>query len=65
MIELIKKRVEQRSELNKLLTNNIFYNTVKSIDSIWLWILIAVLVRVLVGLGNCSGKGDWPNLGDF
>lgn len=27
--------------------------------------LIAILLRVLVGLGSYSGKGDWPNLGDF
>jgi len=26
---------------------------------------IAVLLRVLVGLGNYSGKADWPALGDF
>lgn len=65
MIELIKKRVRERTELNQLLANNILYNTVKAFDSVWFWVLIAVLVRILVGLGSYSGKGDWPNLGDF
>ncbi len=28
-------------------------------------VLLCVFVRVLVALGSYSGKGDWPNLGDF
>ena len=26
---------------------------------------VAILLRVLIGLGSYSGKNDWPNLGDF
>lgn len=33
--------------------------------SLWLVVLMAVIFRVGVGLGGYSGKGDWPNLGDF
>jgi len=27
--------------------------------------MLALVVRVLVGLGSYSGQGDYPNLGDF
>lgn len=47
------------------LANNLLYEAVNGLKSVWFWVLIAVLVRVLVGLGGCSGMADWPNLGDF
>lgn len=28
-------------------------------------IILAVVLRILLGLGSYSGKGDYPNLGDF
>ena len=65
MIELIKKRVQQRNDLNHYLKNNFIFHAFKAVDSLWLWVLLAVLLRVCVGLGSYSGKGDWPNLGDF
>lgn len=37
----------------------------KPVQNLWLWVMVAVFVRVIVGLGGYSGKGDWPNLGDF
>lgn len=65
MIELIKKRVQQRNDLNHHLTHNFVFHAFKAVNSFWLWMLLAVLVRVCVGFGAYSGKGDWPNLGDF
>ncbi len=37
----------------------------KPVQNVYLWIAVAFMVRVIVGLGGYSGKGDWPNLGDF
>jgi hypothetical protein len=45
--------------------NNFVFKIFKNMDSLWVWIFIAILVRIFVGMGSYSGKGDWPNLGDF
>jgi alpha-1,3-glucosyltransferase len=44
---------------------NVVYRVFRHMKSIWGILLLAVIVRVLVGLGGYSGKGDWPQLGDF
>lgn len=41
------------------------YSAFKAMDSIWVWVLVGILLRVLVGFGSYSGMGDWPDLGDF
>lgn len=65
MIELLKKRIEQREALNTGLSNNAIYRVFQSNHSLWLVVVLSLLLRVLVGLGPYSGMGDWPNLGDF
>ncbi len=65
MIELIKKRLEQRNELYNYLSNNIIFEIFKGMNNLQIWIIVAILVRVLVGFGGYSGKGDPPGFGDF
>lgn len=47
------------------LVNNIAYHAFKAFPSLPVTILIAIMLRICVGFGSYSGKGDWPNLGDF
>lgn len=45
--------------------NFTIYHIFKKVGSLEIIITIAILLRILVALGSYSGKGDWPNLGDF
>jgi len=41
------------------------YHIFRKVGSLEIIIAVAILLRILVGLGSYSGKNDWPNLGDF
>ena len=47
------------------LNGNFVFSVFRKMDSLWVWVLVGIMIRVFVGMGPYSGKGDWPNLGDF
>ena len=65
MIELLKQRIEQREGLNAELKHNSVFRIFTLLQSLWIVAIFCIMTRVFVGLGSYSGKGDWPNLGDF
>jgi hypothetical protein len=65
LVELIAIKINEKLSQERIIKQHILADTVANLNSPLILFTIAVLIRLLVALGSYSGKGDWPNLGDF
>jgi hypothetical protein len=65
LVELIAIRINEEKQLLSEVDAHVFLRAFHPHTSTLLLITLAILIRVLVGLGSYSGKGDYPQLGDF
>jgi hypothetical protein len=65
LVELIAIKINEKLLQERIIKQNFLADIVANLNSPLIFFTIAVLIRVLVALGSYSGKGDWPNLGDF
>ena len=61
MANIINKKEEFRKKIDHYIILKPFHEG----NSINIIIVLAILIRILIGLGSYSGAGDYPNYGDF
>jgi hypothetical protein len=65
MVELLKKRLQQRSALDHDLKHNFLMHALTALPDPTIFILLMLAVMVCVGMGGFSGKGHAPIYGDL
>lgn len=65
LIELIVIKIKERKTQERIIQKYAIGHVFNVLGSPMVILCLAVLLRVLVGLGSYSGRGEWPNLGDF
>ena len=66
MISLLAKNINRKYKDETIMSEFGIFSIFKSkLMKTSIIIFLAILLRILVGLGPYSGKGDWPKLGDF
>lgn len=65
LIELLAQRINETQRVKEVVNRFVLLKAFHSPQAINLIILLAIVVRVLVGLGSYSGEGDHPFYGDF
>jgi alpha-1,3-glucosyltransferase len=61
----LAQRINERYEIEQKVSGYILLRGFLEKKSLPLLIVLAILLRVLLGIGSYSGEGDFPNLGDF
>ena len=64
-MELLAQRINEKQRVKELVDRFVLLKAFHSAKAINLIIVLAITLRVVVGLGSYSGHADYPHYGDF
>jgi alpha-1,3-glucosyltransferase len=65
LIELLAQRINEKQKIKYYVDQFILLKPFHSTKAINLIIILAIVLRVMIGLGSYSGEADHPHYGDF
>ena len=65
LVELLANVINKKEDFSRKVEHYILLKPFYQEKAVTLIIVLAILLRILVGLGSYSGAGDYPNYGDF
>lgn len=65
MVELLALRVNEKHAIGQTVDRYTLLKGFYESRALPLILVLAVVLRIMVGLGSYSGLADYPNLGDF